>query len=432
MPGPPWANAPAGGNPPAGANAPAAPMPKGVSLSRETWISLATFALVLFLPQTHGASPVLLILLYGAITILDPLEAARRMQGRWLLFAPGCFALLSVFWSEAPVTTLRLSIELLFTIYIGLWLAGSRRPGDVLAGLALAATLYLLPSLALGQAVAIGTTPGQEAFSGLNSGKNLFGDIAAIGILSMVGLHFLTWMKRPIITLLLLMALACEVAAVILSQSAGAMVASLGGCMVMVGLVVLGRVGPVVRAWLLILAALTAALGLTVYFVAGDALINAMMALFHKDPTMTGRAYLWARSEDIIAGHSLLGVGYSAFWVPGNIDAEGLLTWSRIPSRSGFNFHNAIIENLVEMGYVGVAVLAITVGLATVGLLLRALRHGEAVAAFWLAILAYELSRVPIEALGPLPFYHTTVLVWVAMGMAWPARRAEQEQGRYA
>lgn len=421
MPGPTWANAPVG------------VIPKGLSMTRETWISLITFVLVLFLPQSHGASPYLLILLYGAITLLDPADAAKRMRGRWLLFAPGCFALLSVLWSEAPITSLRLSIELLFTIYISLWLAGSPRPGDVLAGLALAAMLYLLPSLALGQAVAIGTTPGQEAFSGLNSGKNLFGDIAAIGILSMVGLHFEIWMKRPIITFLLLLALACEVAAVVLSQSAGAMVAAFGGCLVLVAVVVLGRVGPVVRAWLLILAGLTAALALTVYFVAGDALMDAMMALFHKDPTMTGRVYLWTRSDDIIAGHSMLGVGYSAFWVPGNIDAEGLLTWSRIPSRSGFNFHNAIIENLVEVGYVGLAILAITVGLATVGLVIRGLRHGEIAVAFWLAILAYELSRIPIEALGPLPFYHTTVLVWVAMGMAWPTfRAAQEEQGRYA
>lgn len=421
MPGPVWGHAPPGA------------VPKGVGMTRETWISLITFALLLFLPQSHGTSPYLLILLYGGITLLNPGDAAKRMRGRWLLLAPGFFALLSVVWSAAPITSLRLSIELLFTIYISLWLAGSPRPGDVLAGLALAGMLYLLPALALGQAVAIGTTPGQEAFSGFNSGKNLFGDIAAIGILSMVGLHFQSWMKRPVITFLLLLVLACEVVAVVLSQSAGAMVAALGGCLVLVAVVVLGRVGPVVRAWLLILAGLAAGLALTVYFVAGDALIEAMMALFHKDPTMTGRVYLWTRSDEIIAGHSMLGVGYSAFWVPGNIDAEGLLTWSRIPSRSGFNFHNAIIENLVEVGYVGLSILAITVGLATVGLVRRGLRHGETAVACWLAILAYELSRIPIEALGPLPFYHTTVLVWVAMGMAWPTRQAEPEgQGRYA
>jgi len=407
-------------------SAPTKPLVNALRMTGETWISLATFALLLFLPQTHGAAPYLLIALYSVITILRPAEAARRMRGRWLLFAPGIFALLSVAWSIAPVTTLRLSLELIFTIYIGLWLAGSSRPGDVLAGLALAGMVYLLSALVLGQTVAIGLLPGQTAFSGFNSGKNLFGDIAAIGILAMVGLHFEIWMKRPVVTMLLLVALAAEVNAIVLSQSAGAIVAAFGGCLVMVVLVVIGRVESVLRAWLLIMLALAALLALTAYMVAGDALIQALMAMFHKDSTMTGRQYLWARSEDIIAGNPVLGLGYSAFWVQGNIDAEGLLTWARIPARTGFNFHNTIIENLIEVGYVGLSVLAIAVVVGTVGLLMRSLRYGEKAVACWLAILAYEFTRIPIEALGPLPFYHTTVLVWVALGMAWPSHKGGQ------
>lgn len=370
--------------------------------------------------------------------MINPAEAARRLRGRWVLFAPGWFALISTLWSVDPVTTLRLSLELIFTIYVGLWLAGSPRPKDIIAGLAMASALYLLLALALGQTVAIGTVPGEEAFSGFNSGKNLFGDIAAIGILSMVGLHCGTWMKNPVLTLLLLLVLAVEVRAVILSQSAGAMVAAFGGCVVMLGLVLMGQVRPLLRVWLMVVAGLSLLLVVTAYLVAGDALIQALMAMFHKDPTMTGRLYLWSRAKDIIASHPWLGYGYSAFWIPGNLDAEGLLTWSRIPSRSGFNFHSAIIENLVETGYVGLTVLAATVLLAALGVLVRALRQGQTVAAFWFAILAYELSRVPIEALGPLPFYHTTVLVWVGMGMAWtrrqqPANQASaQELSRYA
>lgn len=388
-------------------------------MTGETWISLATFALLLFLPQSHGASPVLLIGLYSVITILRPAESTRRMQGRWILFAPGFFALLSVAWSIEPMTTLRLSLELIFTIYIGLWLAGAPRPGDVLAGLALAGMVYLLLALVLGQTVAVGLTPGQTAFSGFNSGKNLFGDIAAIGILAMVGLHFEIWMKRPVVTFVLLLALLAEVNAIIMSQSAGAMVAGFGGCVLLVLFVVIGGVGPVIRAWLMILLGLAALLALTMYLVAGDALMQALLAVFNKDPTLTGRQYLWARSTDIIAGHSVLGLGYSAFWVTGNIDAEGLWTWARIPTRMGFNFHNTIIENLVEVGYVGVIILGVTALVGTAGLLMRSLRYGEKTAACWLAILAYECTRIPIEALGPLPFYHTTVLVWVAWGMAW-------------
>jgi hypothetical protein len=85
------------------------------------------------------------------------------------------------------------------------------------------------------------------------------------------------------------------------------------------------------------------------------------------------------------------------------------------------------------LGYVGLAVLGVTVGAATVALVSQALRWGQTVTAFWVAILFYELSRIPIEALGPLPFYHTTVLLWVAMGMVWSARpNTPMPQDRYA
>ncbi|WDF72964.1 O-antigen ligase family protein [Novosphingobium sp. KACC 22771] len=388
-------------------------------VSGEMWVSFFTFALLLFLPQTHGTAPIFLILIYAGLAIKHPGEVLRRIRGRWVLFAPGVFAFISTFWSMDSVTTLRLSLELLFTIYMSLWLAGSRRWNDVVAGLAMAGMLYLLSSLVLGQTVMIGTVPGKEAFSGFNLGKNLFGDIAAIGILAMVALHFQTWMQRPVVTMALLLVLAIEVNAIILSQSAGAMVAAFGACAVMVFVVILTRVDAVVRAWLLIVTGLTALLGLLLFTVMGDVVMDNMMGLFHKDPTMTGRLYLWARSKDIVDSHPWLGSGYNAFWVQGNLDAEGLWTWARIPTRTGFNFHSTIIENLVEVGYVGTTILVLTVLLGAMGLLRRAIRSGQTAAAFWVAILAYELSRFPIEALGPSPFYHTTVLVWVALGMAW-------------
>ena len=146
------------------------------------------------------------------------------------------------------------------------------------------------------------------------------------------------------------------------------------------------------------------------------ALITLASDVFDKDPTLTGRTYLWYRASDLIAEKPALGRGYFAFWLQGNIDAEGLWRYAGIRSRSGFTFHNAAVEILVGLGYVGLAVIGTAVLIAAV------VREPTPVLAFWLVILLYELSRAPIESVGMTPFYHSTVLVFAALGAAFGKR----------
>jgi exopolysaccharide production protein ExoQ len=63
---------------------------------------------------------------------------------------------------------------------------------------------------------------------------------------------------------------------------------------------------------------------------------------------------------DQINEASLTGVGYSAFWRPGNPNAEPLWAEFGIIDRAGFQFHNTYLQICVDLGLVGGALFAAT------------------------------------------------------------------------
>jgi len=146
-----------------------------------------------------------------------------------------------------------------------------------------------------------------------------------------------------------------------------------------------------------------------------------------KDPTLTGRTYLWYRAAELIREKPVLGRGYFSFWLQGNIDAEGLWRYAGIAERSGFNFHNTLVDLLVTVGWLGAVALIVTVLIAAVALVRRFVDRPSLALVFWISILLYELSRTPIETLGIQPFYFSTTLVFGALGAAFGRNLARRK-----
>jgi exopolysaccharide production protein ExoQ len=140
---------------------------------------------------------------------------------------------------------------------------------------------------------------------------------------------------------------------------------------------------------------------------------------FDKDPTLTGRTYLWQRAGDLINDTPWLGRGFRSFWLQGNPDAEGLWQYAGITSREGFNFHNTAIEILVHIGWFGLIVSGVVVIIALTFLVARFLARPNLFLCFWLSMLIYELVRMPIESVGVTEFYFSTVLLFMALGSAF-------------
>jgi exopolysaccharide production protein ExoQ len=404
----------------------------GLRLGR-LWIDAdSCFAFGYFLPMaflvqfaTMGAAVI------AGLTPLYLFVRRKRLGAvltpRLFLFAFPLFALMSVVWSETPKETLRYALELGITITAAMLLASARNQVGVVKAIALAFFIYVADALAVGGTVAVGVGAGGEAFSGLTESKNLMADIASTGLIASLAVLFISLRKRQWIWAAgAAVALLPEAYCVVAARSAGAM---LGLAMGLAPLLVLSPLveGPkVLRAWLTSTIALVLLVVGLNYRTIAEAMINLSATLFDKDATLTGRTYLWYRAADLIREKPVLGRGYFSFWLQGNIDAEGLWRYAGIVERSGFNFHNTLVDLLVTVGWLGAAVLIVTVGIGAVALVRRFVDRPSLTLVFWISILLYELSRTPIETLGIQPFYFSTTLVFAGLGMAFGRLRARR------
>ena len=387
--------------------------------------SLVMFLLLLFSLQlgTLGAALLsLVILAYGAAMWrrLWPVRAPRAFR----LVVPG-FALLSVFWSQAPGDSAKFALEFVLTVLAGLLLSAAKNPHAVFRGMAGAFFIYICAAIAFGHQTAVGAH-GDQAFSGLSDGKNLLADIAATGLLISLGVAAHAVRRGQMGWALAgFFAAIVEFYAVAAAHSAGALLGLGFGLMALAGLLAVYRAGVGLRAILVGFLCVCLVVGAASYGWLSTQLIELGADLFDKDPTLTGRTYLWYRADQLIAERPLLGRGFYAFWLQGDTDAEGLWRYAGITSRGGFSFHNTGLEILVQLGWLGLVTVLLTV-LIGLGLLLRRfIRRPSLALCVWMSILLYELVRTPIEAVGMAPFYFSTILTFAALAAALGSGKPE-------
>jgi exopolysaccharide production protein ExoQ len=394
----------------------------------------AIFAFGLFLPLiymvqfgTVGAA---------AIAGLTPLYLFVRRRGltrllapRAFLFAFPAFALFTGVYSTAPAETLKYALELWVTAAAALLLSSARNQRAVLRAIALAFTIYVAHALRTGAHATVGVSG--SAFSGLTDSKNLMADIASTGLITSLAVVLISvverrWLWVAICTL----AAAMEIYAVVAARSAGALLGLAMGLAPLMFLSPLVAAGRVLRGFVTAAVALTLAIvGLNFETIAA-ALMTLGEKLFDKDSTLTGRTYLWYRAFDLIRERPMLGQGYFSFWLQGSTDAEGLWEYAGIAQRSGFNFHNTLVDLLVTVGWLGAGVLILSVLIGAAALVRRFVCRPSLPLVFWISIFLYEMSRTPIETLGIQPFAFSTTLVFGALGAAFVPLRGPRPAHR--
>jgi exopolysaccharide production protein ExoQ len=391
----------------------------------EAGFAFAILLPLLFVGQITSAAPAISFAMTGFYAFVRRADLLEVMAARWPLLLFPAYALASTFWSVYPDVTLKHSLELCMTIGAGLLFAGSRRPASLLVGAWAAFALFLAVSLAFGHSVGVGSlgapAEDQTAFAGLNGGKNLLGTTAAMG--AMLSLFVLGRALRNGLLVsgcVALATLGLELYLVYRARSAGAEIALALSLAAFLATAALGAIRPNRRA----LACSGLVLTLTAGAMAGYAFANSVTAavldVFHKDPTLTGRSYLWYRSGGYISEHPILGRGFEAFWVRGDLDAEGLWQYGHV-GQGGFNFHNTVIELLVQLGYVG-TVLTIVVFLVSAFLLLRrSAREPTLVCAYFVSLTVFFATRTPFESVAPTSVDFGAVLLLAAVGYGYSA-----------
>lgn len=404
----------------------------GLRVDLDAAFATVMFLTMLFASQLGTLSAAMLILMVPAYAAFRRARLWAVLAPRWLLLVPVAVAGASVFWSQAPGESAKFAVEYAITALGGLLLAGAKHPHNVLRGLFAAFVLYVTVALALGQTVAVGNEGG-AAFSGLTQGKNLLGDIAASGLLVSLGVLVTSFQRRRWPWAVAAAAGAAMTAyALVASRSAGALMGVSFGVVAMLALLAVVRAGVAVRTVLFGFLGLCLTLALIFHRWLATQLIQLGSDLFDKDATLTGRTYLWYRAQDLIEQRPLLGHGFQAFWLQGNTDAEGLWRYAGITTRSGFTFHNTLIELLVQMGWVGVGLIGAAVAVVLWLLVVRCIKAPTLSLCVWMGVLFYVLVRTPVEAIGLAPLYFSTVLTFMALGFALgrPSQRAPRAARR--
>lgn len=374
------------------------------------------FSVMLFILQLGTAGAALFVL----ITLFYAACRRRELMGvltrRWYLLAFPLFAIASVLWSSAPAETLKHSGEFAFTTVAGMLLAVSRNPKSMLLGMFAAFSLYVSVSILEGNLVDVGGH-GARALSGLNSSKNEEADVAAAGLLISAAVFAIGYrLRNPGYCLAASSAGAIQIYAVARALSTGAAV-GLGAALVILFIVILLRAaGTRTRIVLLALIPVAAICAVAILeATTNGSALQWLAASLDKDPTLTGRTYLWFRARDLIAEKPLLGEGFAAFWQPGNLDAEGFWQFAQIATRQGFNFHNTLYDAVVSVGWIGAAILGLTLLSGLIAVAAAYVQRPALMACFWLSMAVYLIVRMPTECVGLNEFYFSTVLLFALL-----------------
>lgn len=321
------------------------------------------------------------------------------------------FACYSAFWSDYPTTSLYHGIELLTLAVSAIIMTRIVRLKPFIRGLLLGTMIVLGVTLASGK-YDVDYLSKVRALQGFFGSKNEVGFFAEIGIyLSLLMLAVRTNFLEKIVFSFIPLGL-CAVC-LYLSKSATS-VASLvillglgiGTCMIMWlprqirGLAVTGAILAVIAAGLIIATAHVD-------------IVDATLRALGKNPTLTGRTYLWSEGLKNGMERPALGYGYSAFWVPGRPQAEEYWHEFYIENQTGFHFHNLFIQTFVDLGVAGLLIIVWRLLASCSRGLGLVWRHGVTLESglifglswFFLLRACFEVDVLGPYGMGPLLFF---------------------------
>jgi exopolysaccharide production protein ExoQ len=380
-------------------------------LSSEALASIAIIALSLsILLGTIGA----LVFILSTLMLLayDPTRNLRHLVHYSPLLILPALAVLSTFWSDAPAATMRGSLELFITVVAIILTACNMRASRMILSVFIA--YFIICALILPY-VPNSISSKYALYVPWLGSKNQVGGCGVT--LAAMAMPILIDRTQPILARMsTLFAFPMAFVIIYLAQSGGSTTSIILMLIAFPPLAALTLIKFPMRVGLLLFTfALLVVCSFFIHDIV-DAFVSFRVNVLNKDATLTGRTYLWDFAARLSTSHPYLGTGFNAFWLQGNIDAEGLWRWGGIANRSGFNFHNAFVGMRVALGLVGLTLLILTcVGVAFAGFLRQLIRPTVPIAGL-LGLLVINYSRAWVEEGLLNPFSIITVL-WLAIGV---------------
>jgi len=395
--------------------------------SVEWLFTFLAFSALLLTLATGGKSIYAFLGVIGLYGLAFWRETARALVPAWPLAVIPALAVLSVLWSDAQSVTLRYGVQFALTALAAAMMARRTSGAGLIGAIFTAFLLVNLLSIPFGKYAQVGVS-GEFAFAGLFGSKNEMGGVAGLLLIS-AGAVLLDRRQPIFMRGAAIGGLLVSIALLAVTRSAGSLGATAVAALVLLTLAFVTRLGPRSRG----LATLAVVLTAVPLVIAAEPIAREAEAAVYerlgKDPTLTGRTYLWDRAADYIADKPVLGHGYYAFWRQGNLEAEGLWRYAGIESRAGFNFHNQYVEALVDLGWAGLIAYVALIGAVALGLAWRLVTSPTPTTVFAAAVFVWLMSRTPVESLTLAPFHFYALLFFVACALGLARERKLGEVG---
>lgn len=380
----------------------------GGFLSRvERWfagLALIVFANAIFVVLLRGSDLDRIVQVEGDAELRLPLILVDGIIAALLLFrlnriAPFLFsnwvhllivgvAILSTLWSVEPEVTIRRSVALAGTSAFGLYLAWRFTFSECILLLAWSLSMCAVLSIAFVVLLPdVGVMPG-AFFEGAWRGVFIHKNILAYNMVWAVTALVLAVVTQERRRTMFIVGIVLTVFVVIQARSAGA-------------LVVLATLGPMLFIATLLrrgnfALAIFAAISMATALLTGSLMLDnwgQVLQLLGRGSTLTGRVGVWNTIWTMIQERLWLGYGYGAFWIGLRAESiRALLGW--VPAHS----HNGWLELWLNLGLLGVALVASSFLAALLIVLHRLAKRGDRESAAYLVFLMVIFTTNLVES----------------------------------
>ena len=354
------------------------------------WVFLATGSLTF--NSMFGSVAALMFIISGMVFVASDVNGTyQACKKNWILFLIPIWALTSALWSDIHVSAARSSVQLMLTTVFAVMIASKVKIDTFLRATTIAMTIAMLVSLFSSNTALNGLT-GEYSLIGIFASKNFLATHAAMSIcvaLSLLLNQTIDKKSRALGLILLITSLLVLIRA----QSFGAIVYVVFSIILSVVIVAYQNLDlhAGTRGFInkFLAASFICILAIMIYSVV-QGTFDEFMYSIGKDPTLTGRTYIWERGVEIISGNPLFGVGNQSLFYLGNDPAEDIWELAHVTSGVGFNFHNMYVDVTVELGLIGLAMFV-----------------------FWISAFIYHFQSLTKIILGSQQYFALLVFIYL-------------------
>lgn len=307
----------------------------------------------------------LALIVLGMFSLMArPIDWREMIRSNGWLFAMLAYMLASILWSDFQGIAFKRWVKFLGSIVMALIVLTEADPVEAFSKVLRTCFLVILPlhiiTIKYFRTIGVGWDyEGFEMWTGLTRQKNALGESCMIGGMYFVWDTLRNWgERRAYVNIGYIGMIVYLMSGSPSSRSVSSMVVLLMGLALYFGLRFVpdepAALNRFFKRGIVVLLIIVAATEVGVRAYSQDSsILDVSLKVSGKDPTLTGRTELWTDILQIASNHPWIGVGYGSFWI-GNL-AHNL--WERhiwMPHQA----HNGYVGAYVELGLIGLALMA--------------------------------------------------------------------------